>query len=98
MLSEMMGDTISTVEPGGAHGASLSLPFSEHEVIDDERAIGLGEEFVEADGAHWHITSVEVTWTLFKLIVLNRSALREMAAQLSHPFALADEIARREPK
>src|SRR5438552_10302301 len=92
ILSEMMGDTISTVEPGGAHGASLSLAFVEHEVIDDERAIGLGEEFAEADNAHRRITSVGVTWTLFKLIVLNRSAFRKIAAQLSDAFALSHEL------
>jgi hypothetical protein len=79
ILREMMGDPISTVEPGGAHRASLSLPFSEHEMIDDERAIGLVEEIAEADGAHRRITSVEVTWTLFKLIVLNRSTFRKIA-------------------
>jgi hypothetical protein len=45
------------------HGASLSLPFSEHEVIDNQRAIGQGEEFAEADGAHRRIASVEVTRT-----------------------------------
>ena len=92
ILSEMMGDTIRAVEPGGAHGASLGLPFSEHEVIDDQRAIGLGEEFAEADGAHGRIPGVEVTRTLFKLIVLNRSALRKIAAQLSDAFALTHEL------
>jgi hypothetical protein len=88
-----MGDTISTVEPGGAHGASLSLPFSEHEVIDDERAIGLGKEFAKADGAHRRIiTIVEVRWTLFKLIVMNKGTFRETAAQLSDAFALTHEL------
>jgi len=60
-------------------------------VIDDERAIGLGEEFAEADGAHGRITSVEVTWTLFKLIVLNRST-RKIAVKLSDAFALTHEL------
>ena len=92
ILSEMMGDAISTVEPGGAHRARLGLLLSEHEVIDDERAIGLGEEFAETDGAHRRITSVEVAWTLLKFIVLNRSALRKIAAQLSDAFALAHEF------
>ena len=92
ILSEMMGDPISTVEPGGTHRARLSLPFSEHEVIDNERAIGLGEEFTEADGAHRRVTSVEVTWTLFKVIVLNRSTIRKTAAQLSDAFALTHEL------
>lgn len=48
ILRKMKGDTVSTVEPRGAHWASLSLLLSEHEVIDDERAIGLSEEFAEA--------------------------------------------------
>jgi hypothetical protein len=43
-------------------------------VIDNERAIGLGEEFAQSEGAHWRITSIEVARTLLKLIVLNRSA------------------------
>ena len=47
-----MGDTISAVEPSGAHGARLGLPLSVHEMIDDERAIGLGEEFAETGGVH----------------------------------------------
>ena len=92
ILSEVMGHAVRAVEPGGAHGARLGLPFSVHEVIDDERAIGLGEEFAEADGARGRILGVQVARTLFKLIVLNRSALREMAAQLGHAFPLAHEL------
>src|SRR5438132_7411557 len=42
--------------------------------------------------AHRHITSVEVTWTLFKLIVLNRSTFRKIAAQPSDAFALTHEL------
>src|SRR6185312_1515515 len=80
ILSEMMGDTIGPVEPGGAHGTSLSLFFAEHEVIDDQGAIGSGKEFAEAHGAHRTIASVEVTWPLFKFIVLNRSAFGKIAA------------------
>src|SRR6516225_4200193 len=89
ILSEVMGDTIRAVEPGSAHWASFGLLLSEHEVIDDERAIGPGEEFAEAYGARRRITGVEVARTLFKLIVLNSSTLRKIAAQLSHMFALA---------
>ena len=92
ILSEVMSDAIGAVEPGGAHGARLGLPLSVHKVIDDERAIGLGEEFAETDGAHRRVTGVKVARTLFKLIVLNRSALREMAAQLGDAFALAHEL------
>ena len=92
ILSEVMGDTVGAVEPGGAHGARLGLPLSVHEVIDDERAIALGEEFAERGGAHGRVTSVEVARTLFKLIVLNRSTRREMAAQLGDAFALAHEL------
>jgi hypothetical protein len=80
ILSEMVGDTIRTVEPGSAHGASLGLPFSEHEVIDDDRAIGLGEELAKAEAAQRRITSVEVTRTLFKVIVRNRITFRKIAA------------------
>src|SRR5579859_2143796 len=88
----MMGNPIGAVEPGGAHRASLSLPFSVHEVIDYERTIGPGEEIAEADGARRRITSVEVTWTLFKLIVLNRSTFRKIATQLSDAFTLTHEL------
>jgi hypothetical protein len=54
--------------------------------------IGFGEEFAEADGVHGRVTSVEIARAFFKLIVLNRSALRKMAAQLSDAFALAHEL------
>ena len=87
-----MDNAISSVEPCGAHGASVSLPFSEHEVIDDERSIWLGKKFVEADGAHRYITSVEVRWTLFKLIVLNNGTFRKIAAQLSDALALTHDL------
>ena len=87
-----MGDAISAVEPSGAHGASLSLPFSKHEVVDDERAIGLSEEFAQADRAHRRITSIKVTRTFFKVVVLNGSTFRKLAAQLSDAFALTHEL------
>ena len=67
-------------------------------MIDYERAIRLREEFAKTDGANGRVNTVEVTRALFKLIVLNKSALREMATQLSHPFALAHEFNLREPK
>src|SRR6185369_4993352 len=94
----MMGDAISAVEPGGAHGTSLRLPLSKHEVVDNERAIGFGEEFAQAHRARRRITNVEVTWTLFKFIVLNRSAFRKMAAQFSDAFTLTHELDLRQPK
>src|SRR5215472_10057916 len=43
ILCQVMGDAVSGVDPSGAHGASLSLLFSEHEVIDKQRAIRIGE-------------------------------------------------------
>ena len=54
--------------------------------------LALGEEFAEADGAHRRITSVEVTWALFKFIVLYRSTFGKIAAQLGDAFALAHEL------
>ena len=54
--------------------------------------IGLAEKFAETDGAHGRITGVEVARALFKLIVLNRSALREIAAQFGDAFALTHEL------
>src|SRR5438874_3468074 len=98
ILSKMMGNAVGAVEPGGAHGAGFGLPLSVHEVIDDERAIRPGEELGEADGAQGRVTTVQVVRPLFKLIILNRSALREMAAQLSHLFALAHELDLRRTK
>ncbi len=92
ILSEVMGYSVGAVEPGSAHWARVALPFSVHQVIDDERAIGLGEEFAEPDDAHGCITSIEVARSLFKRIVLDRSALREMATQLSDAFALAHQL------
>jgi hypothetical protein len=61
-------------------------------MVNDERAIGLGEKFAETDGARGRVTSVEVARALFKLIVLNRGPLREVAAHLGDAFALAHEV------
>src|SRR5438552_3758261 len=88
----MMGNAVDAIEPGGAHGASLGLALSVHQMIDDQRTIGLSEKFAEADGARRRVTSREVAWPLFKRIVLNRSALREVAAHLGDAFALAHEL------
>src|SRR4029077_5970769 len=68
------------------------LPLSIHEVIDDERTIGLGEKFAKADGARRSVASLEVARALFKWIILNLSALREMAAQLRDAFAVAHKF------
>src|SRR5437773_11037727 len=64
ILSEMMGHAVGAVEPGGAHRASLGLPLSIHQVIDDERAIRLGEESAKTDGPHRRVTTVEVARAL----------------------------------
>jgi hypothetical protein len=61
-------------------------------MIDDERAIGLSKKFAEADGARGRVTSIEVARPLFKLIVLNRRALREIPTHLGDAFALAHEL------
>src|ERR1700677_3139807 len=82
ILTEVMGHAVGAVEPGGAHRAGLGLPFSVHEVIDDERSIRFGKEFAEADRVHG-VSGVELARPFFKLIIRNRSALRKMAAQLS---------------
>ena len=52
----------------------------------------------QADAASRRVTSVEVTWTLFKFIVLNRSTFRKMAAQFGDAFALTHEFDLRQPK
>src|ERR1700738_3419649 len=87
-----MGHAVGTVEPGSAHRASLGLPLPVHEVIDDEGAIRFRKEFAETDGVQGRVTNVEIARAFFKLIILNRSALRKMAAQLSDTFALAHEL------
>jgi hypothetical protein len=92
ILSEVMCNAVGAIKPGGAHGARFGLSLSIHEVIDDERAIGLGEEFAETRGAHGRIASAELAGALFKRIVLNRSALWEMAAQIGDAFTLAHEL------
>jgi hypothetical protein len=66
ILSEMMGYAVAAVEPGSTHRTSLGLLLSVHEVIDDEGAIGLGEEFAEADGVQRRVTSVEIARAFFK--------------------------------
>jgi|SRR5438067_110771 len=74
VLSEMVGHTIGAVDPGSAHWTSLRLTLSIHQVIDDERAIRLGEEFAETDCAYRRVAGFEVARALVKLIVLNQSA------------------------
>ena len=61
-------------------------------MIDDEGAIGLGEEFAEAHGVHGGVPSVEISRAFFKLIILKSGALGKMAAQVSDAFALAHEF------
>jgi hypothetical protein len=41
-----VGHAVRAVEPGSAHWASLGLPLSVHQVINDDPAIRLGEETV----------------------------------------------------
>src|SRR5262249_20200452 len=45
ILSEVMGDAVDPIEPRGAHRAGPGLQLSEHQVVDERRSIGLGEEF-----------------------------------------------------
>jgi hypothetical protein len=92
VLSEVMCDPISAVEPGGAHGTRLGLFLSEHKVIDDQGAIGRREEFAEADVAHRRVTGIEVARALFEPIILNSSTLRKIAAKFCYAFALAHEL------
>jgi hypothetical protein len=92
ILSQVMGDAVGAVEPSGTHGARFGLLLAVHKVIDDERAIALGEEFAEMCGARECVTGVKVARAFLKRIVLNRSALRKMAAQLGDAFALAHEL------
>src|SRR6185437_9998040 len=47
ILSEVMCYAVGAIKPGSAHRARFGLSLSIHEVIDDERAIWLGEEFAE---------------------------------------------------
>jgi len=61
-------------------------------VVDDERAIRIGEEFAKTHRPHGRVTGVEVARAFFKLIVRNRSALWELPTQLSDPLALAHEF------
>src|SRR4030095_5485622 len=98
ILSEVMGDAVGAIKPGGAHGARFRLPLSIHQVIDDERAIGPGEEFAEMCGAHGRVTRAQVARALFKRIVLDCSSLGEVAAQFGHAFALAHELDFRKAK
>ncbi len=52
-------------QPGGAHRARLGLPLSVHQVIDDARAIRLGQKLAEADRADRRVARLEVARTLF---------------------------------
>jgi len=92
ILSQVMRNAVGAVEPGGAHGARFGVSPPIHKVIDDQRAIGLSEEFTEMRGARGCVTSADIAWALFELIILNRSALWEMAAQVGDALALAHEF------
>src|SRR5205807_8928057 len=89
ILIEVMRDTVGAVDPCGTHLASLSLLLSVHEVIYPARAIGLCEQFAQANGAHRSVSSVEIAGALFELIILDGSARRKVATQVGDAFALA---------
>ena len=100
ILSEMMGDAVGAVEPGGAHGASFGLPLSKHEVIDDERAIGTARvksslRRMVRTGASPALRSRGPS---SNCIVLDWSPFGKMAAQFGHAFALTHELDFRKAK
>src|ERR1700677_4608648 len=57
VLGEVDGVAVEAVNQAGAHGAGLGLALSVHQVIDDERAAGGGEEFAQEDGAVWRAST-----------------------------------------
>ena len=75
VLSQMMSDTIPTIDPERAHWARRSVLLPEHKLIDDQRTIRRAEEFAQADGADRRVAGIEVRRTLFECIILNRRAL-----------------------
>jgi len=73
-------------------GHALVCRFPYIKWLDDERAIRFGEEFAKTHSLNRRVTTVEVSWVFFKLIVLNRSALWKLATQLSDLLPLAHEF------
>jgi hypothetical protein len=61
-------------------------------VIDDQGAIGRGEEFAKADVAHRCVSCIEVARAFFEAIILHSSTLRKIAAKLRYVLALAHEL------
>ena len=87
-----MGHAVETVDPGRAHGTWPRLPLAVHEVVDHQRAVRRGEELAQADGPDRPIPRVESRRALLERVILDGRALRKLAAQLRHPFALLHQL------
>src|SRR5215475_3851617 len=92
ILSQMMSDTIPTVNPKRAHWAWRRILLSKHKVIDDQRSIRRAEQFAQSDGSDRRVASVKFRWTLLESIVLNCGALWESAAKLCYALTLAHQL------
>src|SRR6266550_6674224 len=98
VLSQMMSDTIPTIDPERAHWARRGVLLSEHKLIDDQRTIRRAEQFAQADGADRRVAGIEVRRTLFECIILNRRALRKPAAKFCYLLSLAHQLNFRQSK
>src|SRR5688572_15868237 len=98
VLSQMMSDTIPTIDPERAHWARRGVLLSEHKLIDDQRTIRRVEQFAQADGADRRVAGIEVRRTLFECIILKRRALRKPAAKFCYSLSLAHQLNFRQSK
>src|SRR5262245_2227642 len=88
VLREMMRNAIETIDNERAHRARGRLPLAVHELVEYERAIRRGEQLTQAERARRSVASVQIPRPLDEGIVRDARTLWQLAAQLSHPFAL----------
>jgi|SRR5580700_3352216 hypothetical protein len=92
VLSEMIRDTVQTIDPRGTHRTWFSLFLPIHQVIDHERPTGQSEQFAQLDCPDWSVTGIQVRRTLLENIVLDSRSLRKPTAQFRHAFPLPHQL------
>ena len=55
ILSDVVSDSVDTVDPRGAHRTRFGLTFPVHQVIYHQRPVRCDEEIAQPDGSRWCI-------------------------------------------
>src|SRR5205807_122968 len=92
VLGQVLSHAVIAVDPHGAHWAWAGLPLAVHQVVNDQRATRAREQLAQTDGADGTVARRQVARALLEGIVLHRRAVREVAAQLGDPFAVAHQL------